>query len=719
MKIFDEKIKNSKNVIEKSDLNNPDEIYNKVSNKQKQKRFNLDKNLIFKYSLTAVLFFLTIITTFAIYSSNSPKIIIKNESNLTTGLSQTLSNKVKNPSSKEEIKFLFQNSLIFNGMADDSFSENSAPDAPEIDGEMGVVPDVNIEHTYNTNIQVDGVDEADIVKVNGNYIYYVNNSQTVYTYVNSVRTKEIIGENAFYVLEVKGNDVKVIKRIEFISEEKKIAENEEAEVIEHLTHLPNSILYTDRYVILSVSTTSTTKINYKDKSSVSKYKNYDELYIYDIKNYDLVTKISVPGFNIDIRLIDNELYVINNYYDFKKNNYEGVIPQYQVDDTLFEANIDNIFFCPFMGSSLNSYVVIFKITLEVNITIEDCYYLSPYISNLYVNKNAIYLINKYSTKTIKTETDITTYSISKILSIDITDGFKFNDAIEVYGNIEDRYWIDEYNGYLRIASTGTKSHCKLIAGEYTYDHKSEVFNRLTIFKKDEEGCYKEISSIQEGLGEVGEKIESARFNGNVATIVTFLKTDPLYYIDLTDPLNPVITSELKVTGFSEYQHPYKDNYVIGIGYESTSSGTTIGYKIALYDISDKENVKEVGTPYVFKISDGYFSPEVLNNPKELFLDLDNGIFGFKIRYGLTKKMEDRNQTYYGQEYYLFKINEESENPLTKFFNKKSDEHAYYLYNEFERMVFIKDKYYLISYDKVYTYELTNYGLVPLSETYLY
>ena len=147
MKIFDEKIKNSKNVIEKSDLNNPDEIYNKVSNKQKQKRFNLDKNLIFKYSLTAVLFFLTIITTFAIYSSNSPKIIIKNESNLTTGLSQTLSNKVKNPSSKEEIKFLFQNSLIFNGVTDGSFSENLAPDAPEIDAEMGVVPDVNIEHS--------------------------------------------------------------------------------------------------------------------------------------------------------------------------------------------------------------------------------------------------------------------------------------------------------------------------------------------------------------------------------------------------------------------------------------------------------------------------------------------------------------------------------------------------------------------------------------------
>ena len=65
------------------------------------------------------------------------------------------------------------------------------------------------------------------------------------------------------------------------------------------------------------------------------------------------------------------------------------------------------------------------------------------------------------------------------------------------------------------------------------------------------------------------------------------------------------------------------------------------------------------------------------------------------------------------------IYEESENPLTKFFNKKSNEHAYYLYNEFERMVFIKDKHYLISYDKVYTYELTNYGLVPLSETYLY
>ena len=119
------------------------------------------------------------------------------------------------------------------------------------------------------------------------------------------------------------------------------------------------------------------------------------------------------------------------------------------------------------------------------------------------------------------------------------------------------------------------------------------FNYLTVFKLDSDGKYQEISSITEGLGEIGETMYSARFNGNRATVVTFKQTDPLYYIDLTDHYHPVITSELKISGFTVYQHPYNENYVIGFGYEANSQGVTKGYKIALFDVSDKYNIKQL------------------------------------------------------------------------------------------------------------------------------
>ena len=80
--------------------------------------------------------------------------------------------------------------------------------------------------------------------------------------------------------------------------------------------------------------------------------------------------------------------------------------------------------------------------------------------------------------------------------------------------------------------------------------------------------------------------------------------------------------------YTVYQYPYKDNYMINFGtyYENK---TFKGYKISLVDISDPNNIKEVGKPILFD-RDEYTRPLVLNNPKELFLDLNRGIFGFSI-----------------------------------------------------------------------------------------
>ena len=198
----------------------------------------------------------------------------------------------------------------------------------------------------------------------------------------------------------------------------------------------------------------------------------------------------------------------------------------------------------------------------------------------------------------------------------------------------------------------------------------------------------------------GEKIKSARFDGNNVTIVTFKQTDPLYYIDLADPKNPVITSELKVTGYSAYQHPYKDNYIIGIGYSADLFGRTNGIKISLYDKSDKDNIKEVGNSLVFKSTE-YSSASVISDPKAIMFNLSNNYFGFSMN-GMQLNQAS-NKYEWANGYFVFNIDETKDTPISIYFKDEITSEQYKYSNEFQRMVYIKDKYFLLKRNEVVCY----------------
>ena len=104
-------------------------------------------------------------------------------------------------------------------------------------------------------------------------------------------------------------------------------------------------------------------------------------------------------------------------------------------------------------------------------------------------------------------------------------------------------------------------------------------------------------SRPQAIGKPGERIYSVRFMQNRAYIVTFQKVDPLYAIDLTDLSDPKIAGELEIPGFSDYLHPVGDGLLIGIGKGAVTgaSGTTWfqGIKIALFDVSDMSKPTEL------------------------------------------------------------------------------------------------------------------------------
>ena len=141
---------------------------------------------------------------------------------------------------------------------------------------------------------------------------------------------------------------------------------------------------------------------------------------------------------------------------------------------------------------------------------------------------------------------------------------------EVEGAIEDRWAMDETDGVLRLAvgpTTGTGN-----------------FNSVVTLQESSDDL-REIGRV-DGLG-VSEQIKSVRWFDDLAVVVTFRQTDPLYAVDLSDPSSPALLGELKIPGFSEYLHPLGPWRMIGVGQSAdAATGMTTGAQSALFDVRD-------------------------------------------------------------------------------------------------------------------------------------
>jgi len=93
----------------------------------------------------------------------------------------------------------------------------------------------------------------------------------------------------------------------------------------------------------------------------------------------------------------------------------------------------------------------------------------------------------------------------------------------------------------------------------------------------------------------GERIFAVRYVGDVAYVVTFRQTDPFYTVDLSDPTDPRVRGELKITGYSGYLHPVGPDRILGIGQEATDEGRTTGTKVTLFDVSDLDAPVDLAT----------------------------------------------------------------------------------------------------------------------------
>ncbi len=177
-----------------------------------------------------------------------------------------------------------------------------------------------------------------------------------------------------------------------------------------------------------------------------------------------------------------------------------------------------------------------------------------------------------------------------IYKFDLTsDGSKLAGIGYVSGTIIDQFAMDEHDGYFRIATT---------SNPWQSNQSSNVF------VLQQQGDQLFVVGSLTGLSPT-EQIQSARFVGDQLYLSTFLRVDPLLSIDLSDPLKPFVAGQLEVPGFSSYLQPWGDHFLVSIGQDADpQTGMVTGLQLSLFDISDSEHPKLVGT---YKLSTSAWS----------------------------------------------------------------------------------------------------------------
>jgi inhibitor of cysteine peptidase len=469
-----------------------------------------------------------------------------------------------------------------------------------------------------TNVQVEGVDEADWAKTDGNYIYQLSNSRLFITDISNPSTPQLAAALEYPL------DGGFTPQELYIDQDQLIVIGQKHDTV--------SIMPLDSGTRSSSSSSeaksSTISPIIRPQSVRSTVQT--KIYTVDDKGQPKLTReTALEGSYLSSRKIDSSLYIITNKYN-NLNEFEPMYADSTVSSSLKKLPLSEIRYFP--ESPDNSTLLIGALDLAKPVQEMQ---VSAYLGSgqtIYSSSKHLYVaIAKYMRNgdTYREETQMYKFRLDQGEIIYIGEG-------SVPGTLLNQFAMDEHEGYFRIATT---------AGNMWASGTATSSNNVYIL--DEQ--LKTIGTL-EGLAP-GERIYSTRFMGGRAYMVTFRNVDPLFAIDLSNPAKPSVLGQLKIPGYSDYLHPYDENHLIGFGKETVElpakgwgTDETMAYyqglKIALFDVSDvsqpKEKFKEV-------IGDRGTSSELLNNHKALLFSKEKGLLSFPVELIEINNKEQLNQ----------------------------------------------------------------------------
>ena len=425
-----------------------------------------------------------------------------------------------------------------------------------------------------TNIQVEGIDEADIIKNDGRYLYIVSSGIKTDTRLKIVDTETM-----------------TLLYDEFIKGEK-----------------DNTLGIREIYVNGDILVANCVESNYDN----GEYVYYDAIYtpgynpwssdtvnvIFDIsdrKNPKEVRRINQDGRIISTRMNGSVLYTVTSYTVHSEDLDEKYMPT--VNGEFIGCDCIYIY-----DERATSYTVLTAVdTKDKNSEVGKVSVLGEG-AEVYCTADTLY-VGMYEYNSGETKTNIFAFSLDGV-----NVAYKASGAVK--GQFLNQFCFDEYKGVLRVATNN-----------YDYTADKDV-SSIYILNKD-----LQLIGKLEDLA-FDEQIKSVRFMGDTGYVVTFRNTDPLFTLDLSDPTAPKILGEVKLPGYSAYLHPIGDGYMVGIGYDGDEEIVKWGtVKVSVFDVRDLLNPKETDT---FVIKDA--ETDVNGNPKAFISSKSMGFIGIPVRH---------------------------------------------------------------------------------------
>jgi uncharacterized secreted protein with C-terminal beta-propeller domain len=470
-----------------------------------------------------------------------------------------------------------------------------------------------------TNNQVAGVDEGDIIKTDGKFIYTVS------------------GKTLFIVKAYPGADAKIISETSF---EKGV---------------PSGLFISGDKLVVFGYLNDYEVLKTLNLEKYGSYASMTFVEIYDMNNKEklvLEKEFLLDGDYFESRMIDGFVYIVTNSYPSAR---PWPVPYFVEDNIVREVAMSSIRYFPLPYESV-SFVTINAFDLDnlehvsETLAIESSRTMYMSEKNMYISYtkyiNEWEIVQDATLKLVKPLlSDADKSRIKKIEAVDndiltayekeqkvMTMVYRYLDFLsadereslqelidadakaelekydyfeytvihrveldglsispkangQVPGYANNQFAFDEFKGTLRLATT-VSPHWS----SYNYDEKNmNTESENFVFTLDED------LNVLDSLDGIApnENIYSTRFMGDKLYMVTFRQVDPFFVIDLSNPKDIKSLGKLKIPGFSRYLHPYDENHIIGLGRDATDMGRVQGLKISIFDVSDVTNPKEV------------------------------------------------------------------------------------------------------------------------------
>lgn len=480
-------------------------------------------------------------------------------------------------------------------------------------------PQTGADDYSGTNTQVDGIDEGDIVKTDGKNIYILRDNQEV------------------IILAADGKDTKKISEIPVTAKRETINSKEGYDYYYYSSYQYASDIYVNENILAVIKSDN----GWYDFSRNNMYTYFSancvNVDLYDISNPEkpvIKASLGQDGNYSDSRLVDGKLYMISNYSvygNLDKDNPDTFIPHVYKNGKKSLAPLSTIVYPPEVETANYINIVCYDLN-KCDIT-ESKSLLGREGNTIYMSDANLYIANSKYCEDVVKEYKKSVYDVkdyengyrTEIIKMSYKDKITTKAIGTVPGNLLNQFALDEYDGNLRVVTTeeinrySTYTDPEMNFTNYVYGEGTGTTNALRILDKN----LNPLGAIT-GLAQ-DERVYSVRFTGDIGYFVTFRQVDPLFAVDLSNPAEPKIMSQLKIPGFSNYLHPYTNDLLFGLGMNADEqTGRTSGMKLSMFNTSNPYDVYE--SAKLSLENDSY--SEALYNHKAILVAPARGIIGF-------------------------------------------------------------------------------------------